>query len=60
MRAKSNQMHVLLWRRGEERTVRVTLGEVLGVTASTRNPFASGIRSPSTGERGLKEGRSGS
>jgi uncharacterized protein YbjQ (UPF0145 family) len=32
--------------------VRVTLGEVLGVTASTRNPFASGIRSPATGERG--------
>jgi uncharacterized protein YbjQ (UPF0145 family) len=32
--------------------VRVVLGEVLGVTASTRNPFASGIRSPSTGERG--------
>ncbi len=32
--------------------VRVVLGEVLGVTASTRNPFASGIRSPATGERG--------
>lgn len=32
--------------------VRVALGEVLGVTASTRNPFASGIRSPATGERG--------
>jgi uncharacterized protein YbjQ (UPF0145 family) len=32
--------------------VRVVLGEVLGVTASTRNPFASGLRSPSTGERG--------
>jgi uncharacterized protein YbjQ (UPF0145 family) len=32
--------------------VRVVLGEVLGVTASTRNPFAAGIRSPSTGERG--------
>ena len=32
--------------------VRVVLGEVLGVTASTRNPYAAGVRSPSTGERG--------
>jgi uncharacterized protein YbjQ (UPF0145 family) len=32
--------------------IRVVLGEVIGVTASTRNPFATGIRSPSTGERG--------
>jgi uncharacterized protein YbjQ (UPF0145 family) len=32
--------------------IRAVLGEVLGVTASTRNPFAAGIRSPATGERG--------
>jgi uncharacterized protein YbjQ (UPF0145 family) len=32
--------------------VRLVLGEVLGVTASTRNPYASGVRSPDTGERG--------
>ncbi|WP_203904522.1 YbjQ family protein [Virgisporangium aliadipatigenens] len=32
--------------------IRVVLGEVLGVTASTRNPFASGLRSPRTGAKG--------
>jgi uncharacterized protein YbjQ (UPF0145 family) len=32
--------------------IKVVLGEVIGVTASTRNPFASGIRSYSTGQRG--------
>lgn len=32
--------------------VRTVLGEVLGVTASTRNPFASGLRSPATGASG--------
>ena len=32
--------------------IRVVLGEVLGVTASTRNPFASGLRSPRGGEGG--------
>jgi uncharacterized protein YbjQ (UPF0145 family) len=32
--------------------IRAVLGEVLGVTASTRNPYATGIRSPNTGERG--------
>ena len=32
--------------------IRVVLGEVLGVTASTRNPYVSGLRSPSTGAKG--------
>jgi uncharacterized protein YbjQ (UPF0145 family) len=30
--------------------IRAVLGEVLGVTASTRNPFAAGFRSPNGGE----------
>jgi uncharacterized protein YbjQ (UPF0145 family) len=32
--------------------IKTILGEVLGVTASTRNPYATGVRSPNTGERG--------
>jgi uncharacterized protein YbjQ (UPF0145 family) len=32
--------------------IQVVLGEVLGVTASTRNPYVSGLRSPSTGAKG--------